>query len=198
MDFSFLRRDLLTIQIMIYFIATTLCQQFGLVVKHRKTEIFHFSRSHGFFDPLPLDLSWIGGPILYPKGTWQYLGFIFNRKLTFRQHTKFYANKALSMVKCMKMLSNSICRLLPYQKCLLYRICVLSIALYGFPLWYYNKVPLSYPLKELNEIQWQVALWIWGAFCISPSMGIKAIAGLIPIYLHLRKLSGRNQLQTAI
>jgi len=34
-------------------------------------------------------------------------------------------------------------------------------------------------------------------FHISLTMEIKAIAGLIPIYLHLRKLSGRNQLQSA-
>ena len=78
-----------------YNIMSSLLEQFELVVEHRKTEIFHFSRSHGFCYPLSLDLSWIGGPILYLKGTWQYLGFIFNRKLTFWQHTKFYANKAV-------------------------------------------------------------------------------------------------------
>lgn len=78
-----------------YNIMSSLLEQFELVVEHRKTEIFHFSRSHGFCYPLSLDLSWIGGSILYLKGTWQYLGFIFNRKLTFWQHTKFYANKAV-------------------------------------------------------------------------------------------------------
>jgi len=43
----------------------------------------------------------------------------------------------------MKILGNSTYGLLLYQKYLLYRICTLSIALYSFPLWYYNKVPLS-------------------------------------------------------
>jgi len=34
-------------------------------------------------------------------------------------------------------------------------------------------------------------------FCISPTVGIEVIAGLIPIQLHLQKLSSINQLQTA-
>ena len=57
--------------------------EFGLVIEHGKSEIFHFSRSCGTFNPPSLDLSPLGGPILYPKDTWRYLGFIFDRKLSF-------------------------------------------------------------------------------------------------------------------
>jgi len=90
-----------------YNIISSLLEQFGLIVKYRKTENFHFSRSYRIFNILPLNLSQIDGLILYSKDTWQYLGFIFNRKLTFHQYIKFYANKALSIVKCIKMLENS-------------------------------------------------------------------------------------------
>ena len=38
-------------------------------------------------------------------------------------------------------------------------------------------------------------LWILGVFCTSLSAGIKAIAGLILIYLHLQKLNGRFHLR---
>jgi len=68
--------------------------------------------------------------------------------------------------------------------------------LYGFPLWFYNKAPLSYPLKVLRAMQCRAALWILGAFRTSPSSSIEAIAGLVPTHLHLQKLSGRLQLQT--
>jgi len=115
-----------------YNIMLSLLKQFGLVIKHEKTKVFHFSRLHSIFSPLPLNLSQIGGPILHPKDTWQYLRFIFNRKFTFCQHIKFYTNKALFTIKCMKMLSNSMWGLLPYQKHLLYRIYILSIILYSF------------------------------------------------------------------
>ena len=47
-----------------YNILTNLLGKFGLVVKHSKTEIFHFNRSHDTFNPPSLDLSPLGGNIL--------------------------------------------------------------------------------------------------------------------------------------
>jgi len=84
------------------------------------------------------------------------------------------------------MLGNSSRSLISIQKQHLYRCCILSIALYGFQLWYYNKAPLTYSLKELRKIQ---------RSCISPSAGIEAIVGLTPIHLHLQKLSERFHLK---
>jgi len=95
----------------------------------------------------------------------------------------------------MKILGNLVHSLILLQKQLLYRSCVLLITLYSFQLWYYNKALLSYPLKKLKNIQKRVAIWILGAFQMSPSFGIKAIVGLIPIYLYLCKLSERAQLR---
>jgi len=154
-------------------------------------EVFYFSRAQDIFNTPPLNLSDISGPILKSKNTWKYLRFIFNRKLLFHQHIDFYANKAILIVKCMKILRNFTRDLIPLQKHLLYRSCILPIALYGYQLWFYNKVPLSYLLRVLNQMQQRAAIWILGMFCTSPSFGIKAIAGLIPINLHLCKLSGQ-------
>jgi len=179
-----------------YNILTNLLEKFGLVVKHSKTEIFHFNRSHGTFNPPPLDLSPLGGNILQPNNTWKYLGFIFNRKLTFHQHVDFYANKSILTIKCMKIISNSNHGINPFQKHLLYRSYVLPIALYGFQLWLYKRALMAYHLKALGKVQRRAAIWILGAFKMSPSFGIKAIAGLIPINLHLQKLGGRSQLHT--
>ena len=117
-----------------YNILTNLLEKFGLVVKHSKTEVFYFNRFHGVFNPSPLNLSSLGGNILLPSNTWKYLGFIFNKKLTFHQHVDFYMNKAISIVKCMKLLGNSSHSINPLQKWLLYRTCILPITLYGFQL----------------------------------------------------------------
>ena len=54
-----------------YNIIFLLLDQFGLVVEHGKTEIFHFSKLHRIFNPLALDLSQIGGSVLYPKDIWK-------------------------------------------------------------------------------------------------------------------------------
>ena len=66
-----------------YNILSKLLDSFGLIIEHAKTEVFHFNRSHEFFNPPLLDLSPIGSPILHPKDTWKYLGFIFDYKLMF-------------------------------------------------------------------------------------------------------------------
>ena len=117
-----------------YNILSKLLNKFSLIVEHSKTDIFHFNRSLRVFNPLPLDLSAIGGPILKPKDLWKYLGFIFDQKLNFHQHINFYLNKAILTVKCMKLLGNSSRGINPIQKHLLYRCCVLPITLYGFQL----------------------------------------------------------------
>jgi len=88
--------------------------RFGLIVEHSKTKVFHFTRLCGSFNPPSLNLSFIGGPTLYLKDTWKYLGFIFDRKLSFHQHIDFYSNKAISTVKCMKILGNSVRGLIPH------------------------------------------------------------------------------------
>ena len=54
---------------------------------------------------------------------------------------------------------------------------------------------MSYHLKTLGKIQRRATIWILGAFKTSPLFGIEAIAGLIPIKLHLQKLGRRSQLQ---
>ena len=157
---------------------TKLLEKFGLIVEYSKTEVFHFNRSHGNFNPPPLDLIPIGGPVLWPKNTWKYLGFIFNRKLVFYQHTDFYSNKAISTIKYMKILRNSNWGINLSQKCLLYRSCILSIVLYRFQLWLYNHVFLLYYLKILGKIQRRAAIWILGAFKTSLTLGIEAIVVL--------------------
>jgi len=177
-----------------YNILSKLLDSFGLAIEHSKTEVFHFSRSQGAFNPPPLDLSMLGGPILQPKDSWRYLGFIFDRKLSFHKHIDYYANKALSTVKCMKLLGNLLRGISPLQKCLLYRCCTLPIALYGFQMWYYNKTLISYHMKILNKLQRRAAIWILGAFKTSPAEGIEAIAGIIPIRFYLQKIARKSQI----
>jgi len=135
-----------------YHIILLLLEQFGLIIEHEKTEVFYFSRVYEVFNLPSLDLTILEGFIFHSKETWHYLRFIFDRKLTFHQHIDFYVNEAISTIKSMKILSNLLQGLIPSQKCLLYRVCILPIALYKFPLWFYNKAPLVYSLKILRNM----------------------------------------------
>ena len=141
-----------------YNILTKLLEKFGLIVEHSKTEIFHFNRFQEVFNLPPLDLTPLEGFILWPNDSWKYLGFIFDRKLMFYQYVNFYTNKLISTVKCMKLLSNSNHDIKRLQKCLLYSICILSIALYGFQLWFYNHTLMMYHLKALEKMERRVAI----------------------------------------
>jgi len=50
-----------------YNIIFFLLEQFILIIEHGKTKVFYFSRLHGIFNPLSLDLSCLGDPILCSK-----------------------------------------------------------------------------------------------------------------------------------
>ena len=176
-----------------YNVLSKLLDSLDLIIKHAKTEVFYCNRLHGVFNPPQLDLSPIGSPTLYPKETWKYLDFIFNRKLTFYQHINYYLNKAISLVKCMKLLRNSLQGINLVQKCQLYRCCILPIVVYSFQLWFYIKAPLLYHMKTLDKMQRRATIWILGAFKTSPTEGIEAITRIILIKFHLQKLT-RSQL----
>ena len=137
------------------------------------------------------------GPVISPKSIWWYLGFFFDHKLNFHYHMYFYTIKCFFTLSTMKMLGNFSQDLLPIQKWLLYRICVLPIALYEFQLWFFKGTPIIRNISKLKKMQWRAALWITGAFWTLPSKGIEAITGLIPITLHLCKLNSRHHLQYA-
>ncbi|KXN92089.1 hypothetical protein AN958_09792 [Leucoagaricus sp. SymC.cos] len=89
------------------------------------------------------------------------------------------------MVCAMGMLGNSLHGLSPKQKRLLYRSCVVPIAMYGFCLWCHGLNPHKGLLSSLDKMQHHAAVWIMGAFHTSPSGGVEALVGLIPIWHHL-------------
>ena len=68
-----------------YAIMVDLFTAAGLVMEHAKNELFHFTRAHFGWDR-SIDLGF--APFtrdtpLKPKKYWRYLGFFFDRKLTF-------------------------------------------------------------------------------------------------------------------
>ncbi|PPQ93215.1 hypothetical protein CVT25_015211, partial [Psilocybe cyanescens] len=102
-----------------YSVIFKLFKRFGLALEHDKSEVFHFDRSHSKDNP-PVDLGYAlytGATPLKPKLYWWYLGFYFDRKLTFTEHVQYYSTKALLTVKAMKMLGSSTRGLHPVQNC---------------------------------------------------------------------------------
>jgi len=67
--------------------------------------------------------------------------------------------------------------------------------MYGFNLWFFKGALIVKNINKLKKMQHKVALWITGTFRTSPTDGIEAIVGLIPITLHMRKLNGKHHLR---
>ena len=142
-----------------YAVVFQLTSALGLVLEHDKSEVFHFSRKHGDSNP-PVDLGYApytGSTPLIPKKIWKYLGFFFDRKLLFKEHTMRYARKAFLATGTMLALGNSVRGLKPKHKRLLYRSCVMPIALYGIRLWHYNGARFKGTMKELTKVQRRAA-----------------------------------------
>src|SRR5882762_3793996 len=173
-----------------YWKVVSVLEATGLVLEHEKSEVFHFSRSHNETFPSLILSDTVS---LVPKTHWCYLGFYFDAKLSFKEHVRYYSTKSISTVKAMGMLGNSSRGLLPLQKRLLYRSCVVPIATYGYCLWFYKGAKIKCLLADLKTMQRRAALWVLGAFRTSPTVAIEALAGLIPIHLHLTKLAQRSQ-----
>ncbi|CAA7267337.1 unnamed protein product [Cyclocybe aegerita] len=146
---------------------------FTLILEHDKTELFHFLHRRDAYNP-SLDLGYTphtGATPLKPKTYWRHLGFYFDHGLMFHEHVHYYATKAFTTVQAMRMLGNSTRGLSPKQCHLLYRSCVVPIATYSYRLWYFDGAH--------NK----------GAFHTSPTGGLEALAGLIPVHLMLKKLA---------
>jgi hypothetical protein len=71
------------------------------------------------------------------------------------------------------------------------------ITTYGFKLWYYSSARRKSQVAKLAKMQHRAALWITGAFHTSPIGGVGALAGLIPINLHLQKLAAWSSYRIA-
>jgi hypothetical protein len=111
-----------------YWAINDILHAFGLVLEY-KSEIFHFTRTRRDIPP-PLALN--DNILLTLKLYWHYLGLFFNKTLSFKEHVHFYSTKAFSMVLAMRMLGNSNWGLSLSQKQLLYRLCVVPVATYGY------------------------------------------------------------------
>jgi hypothetical protein len=150
----------------------------------------HFSWKHSDSNP-DIDLGYAPytrATPLHLGTTWQYLGFFFNCALTFWEHIKQYINKALTSVRAMLALGNSVHGLWPKHKQMLYCTCVLPIAMYGSRLWLYEGAAMKGSLNLLHKMQRHVCLWTTGAFKTSPVGAAKTLAGMPPIHLHVKKL----------
>ncbi|KAI9062697.1 hypothetical protein FKP32DRAFT_1528770, partial [Trametes sanguinea] len=72
-----------------------------------------------------------GDSPLKPKPVLRHLGFFLDKKLTFREHVRFYGSRAASTAQSLLMLGNSVKGMPPVQRRTLYKSCVVPLMTYG-------------------------------------------------------------------
>ncbi|KAL1947815.1 hypothetical protein VTO73DRAFT_13539 [Trametes versicolor] len=169
---------------------TTLAR-LGLLVESEKDELMHFvptrlAASQNPQTPLIFD----DNSSLQPSAVWRYLGIRLDSKLNFHAHVSYYAERAVTTVNAMLMLSNSNRGLTPMQRRTLYIACVLPLLTYGVEVWYRSK-GVKGLMKPLVAAQHRALRWITGAFRTTPIGAMHSFAGILPLHLHCKKLQYR-------
>ena len=82
-----------------------------------------------------------------------YLDFFFNRKLSFKKYIFYYTNKTITSVRAMASFENSVWRLNPKNKWLLYYFYILPVTTYDVRLWNYKDNRNKIPFCNLKIIQ---------------------------------------------
>ncbi|KAF8639255.1 hypothetical protein AX14_010109 [Amanita brunnescens Koide BX004] len=162
----------------------------GLQVEASKTELIHFfafeltaARRLAINHQPSLDFTWRSiNYNIRPSHLWRYLGFFFTPTLDFSYHVQFYTNKAFSTIRACSMLGSSVRGIGPRQRAHAYQACVLSVLMYGLPLWYATWGTGVIRLVKCMERVHSYALgWIIGSFRTSPIGSRELIAGIPPL-----------------
>ncbi|KAJ3550436.1 hypothetical protein NM688_g5079 [Phlebia brevispora] len=177
----------------------------GIDIGADKNELIHFRRGRTPWDAdLPL------GPTVtlfdpqlqrshikvLPQPKVQYLEFYLDRSLTFKDHIKYFANKAARTIDVLRSLGNSVRGLTPVDKRRLYLSNVVPLMTYGAALWWDPKWHRQeWIVKSLQKAQNRAAIWITGAFRTSPIRAVEMIAGLVPVRHNVNKLMKRASLR---
>ncbi|KAI0054577.1 hypothetical protein BV25DRAFT_1767165, partial [Artomyces pyxidatus] len=118
-------------------------QRAGLNVEDEKTEFIHFSRKRGGLNNPPsitLPSASGGGTFtVHPSPVLRYLGVFFDSKLNFRKHVETMANRAMSTIRGLQVLGNSVRGMSLVNFRTLYRTVVLPVLTFGAPIWYTGK-----------------------------------------------------------
>jgi hypothetical protein len=133
----------------------------GLIMEHDRNKLFHFIRAHTSWDrPINLGFApFTDETPLRPKKFWHYLGFYFDRKLTFQEHIglgKKSGKIDSSPVKIPTGLHWSVCRKVVHSKVLMPPIHVepmVTIWVSGnLKIWYMSSVSSSAWLAPSNSL----------------------------------------------
>lgn len=158
-------------------------QRIGLKIAAEKTEaiLFHGRRKPSYFPVIR-----VGSEYIEVGRTLKYLGVIFNSRLNFGDHFSYVAAKASGVAR-------SLGRLMPNlrgpseNKRRLYANVVISVLMYGSPVWHDARTPVSASARRrqapMLRVQRFIALRVVAAYRSVSLEAASLLACMPPLYL---------------
>ena len=134
--------------------AQLLFTSIGMKINPDKLDLMHFSNRRGHNSSPSLSAIINGQQVtISPPKFIRWLGFYFDRKLTFNDHTKIMCTKASNVVSSLSCLGNTMTGMTPNHLCLLFKTCVVPVMTYGCQLWFRPSAPRVTLMKHLQVVQ---------------------------------------------
>lgn len=174
-----------------YLVVITWLKAVGLSADIETRELAHYHHRHQ--NKIDNSSIWLPGndtegprTEIKPSATVRWLGAYFDRKLTFHQHVKNMAGKAMKVINATSMLANTVRGLSQTHMRTLYITCVLPVATYASPAWWTGK---EWQVKTLEKVQNQALRSICAVFRTTPCNALRSAAGLMPAHQRLNLIN---------
>jgi ribonuclease HI len=160
----------------------------GLPTDPQKNELIHFAHRWPEHPPSALIKDNAGQPLrVLPQKVVRWLGFYLDHNLNFKEHIRRMANAAMSVVKMLNILGNSIRGASMLNRRTAYKMVVLPVLTYGAPLYYHAQTPRSH-VSILDRVQNAGLRMMTGCFRTTSGRAMRHIGAIIPIRCYLQKL----------
>ena len=169
--------------------AQALFTSIGMKIDPDKSDLMHFSNRRGHNSSPSLSALINGQHVtISPPKFIRWLGFYFDRKLTFNDHTKIMCAKASNVMSGLSCLGNTITGMTPNHLHLLFKTCVVPVMTYGCQLWFRPSAPRVTLMKRLQVVQNKGLRRVAGAFRTTPADSLPLLTFQPPIHVTIRKL----------
>jgi len=128
----------------------------GITFEPSKSELKHFSRKRGDKSSAP-PVQTLTTTVVESPGPLRWLGVQFDRQLTFKDHVKIQAAKALKVSKALSSLGNTVRGVRPSLLQRAVTACVLPIAYYGAETWWPERTRIRHGKKVRNGVDGHLA-----------------------------------------
>ena len=169
--------------------AVATCFKWGeenaVAFNHPKSELMHYYKARKKVENLYVNVILPNGTCIEPSDVQRWLGFWFDRKLSWKHHIQTRTASAMRVFMALSRLGNTERGLSQSALRQLYQSCMTTVADFGAEVWWNQQKTQSLPFQQLQN---QAMRKIAEAFKTTPIAALEAELGLPPADLRLDRI----------